>query len=178
MFEIKHMDPEVYRRQTRKSTLIVTVIFAVLGLGLSALSVALFGEPGGNNFRWNLVGVIVGLALTVLLVRMKLWHQPWMSAAVYGWRLKRSLMRITNVMHQVEAGVNKCAPPAMKLLRFYHLGLLEMHRLDGNSSALQEAEEESERHKQRMDESGIDTDQFRLDPAWLERVQESESQRV
>ena len=39
-------------------------------------------------------------------------------------------------MHQVTAAVQNDDPTAMKVLRFYHLGLLQMHELDGNSSAL------------------------------------------
>lgn len=170
MFEIRHLNPEEYRRQTRKSSIIVILILAVLAMALSTLSVAFFGEPGGNNFRWNLAGILAGLVLTVMLVRVKLWGQPWMAAAVYGWRLKRSLMSITNVMHYVEAGVAANDPAALKLLRFYHLGLAEMHRLDGNTSALGELTRESEQHRQKMEELGISSDQFRLDPGWLESV--------
>lgn len=60
MFEIQHIDPQLYRQQTRKSTLVVLVIFAVLAMLLSALAVALFGSPQGSNFRWNLGGVLLG----------------------------------------------------------------------------------------------------------------------
>ncbi|WP_290650738.1 DUF3087 domain-containing protein [Aquisalimonas sp.] len=170
MFELQHLDPDAYRRQTRKSSLIVIVIFAVVAMALASLSVAVFGEPGGNNFRWNLGGVLAGVVVTVALVRFKLWHQPWMASAVYGWQLKRHLMRITNVQHQVEARVAAGDRDAMKLLRFYHLGLEHMHRLEGNLTALHELLLESEALKRKLVEHGISTDQTRLDPAWLESV--------
>ncbi len=167
-FTIRHMDPERYRQQTRKSTLIVAVSFAVLAMSLSALAVALFGSPEGDNFRWNLAGVALGLVAAVMLVRNVFWTQPWMDAAAYGWRLKRSLMSITNIMHHVETGVKMRSPEAMKLLRFYHLGQIEMHRLDGNTQALNDMSAEIERHRQAMLEEGLDAGQYRLDPAWLE----------
>ncbi|MFC3606971.1 DUF3087 domain-containing protein [Stutzerimonas tarimensis] len=170
MFEITPFDPESYRRQTRKSSLVVIAIFAALGMGLATLSVALFGEPGGNNFRWNLAGILAGLVLTVLIVRHKLWHQPFMAAAAYGWQLKRNLMRITNVMHQVEAGVAAGDPAAMKLLRFYHLGVAQMHRLDGNSSAEADFARKSDQHLERMQEQDLAPEQTCYDPAWLEAV--------
>src|SRR3990167_4999345 len=151
-FEIKQLNPETYRQQTRRSTLILVLIFLSLAMLLATLAVQLFGTPGGDNFRWNLGGVIAGLVLTVALVRLQFWQQPWMAAAVYGWQLKRRLMSITNRMHHVSAGVAVHDPAAMKLLRFYHLGLTQMqamkllrfyhlgltqmHQLDGNSSAL------------------------------------------
>lgn len=58
----------------------------------------------------------------------------------------------------------------MQLLRFYHLGLTQMHQLDGNSSALSEAVAEINRHKERMEELGMKTDQPRLDADWLAAV--------
>lgn len=167
-FTIRHLDPEQYRQQTRKSSLIVAVTFAVLAMALSALSVALFGSPEGDNFRWNLAGVMLGLITTVMLVRHVFWTQPWMGSAAYGWRLKRSLMSITNIMHHVETGVRIRSHEAMKLLRFYHLGQIEMHNLDGNTQALDDMSAEMERHRQAMLEQGLDVDQYRLDPAWLD----------
>lgn len=170
MFEIKQWDPETYRRQTRRSTLIIALIFVVLAVGLSSVAVMLFGEPGGDNFRLNLGGVIAGLVLSVALVRIKFCSQAWMAPAVYGWQLKRSLMRITNVMHYVTAGVLAGDPAAMKLLRFYHLGLTQMHQLDGNSSALAQMTREIDQHKESMLALAIDPEQYQLNPAWLEAV--------
>ncbi len=170
MFEIKQLDPETYRRQTRRSTLTIAVIFAVLAVALSSIAVMLFGEPGGDNFRLNVAGVVAGLVLTIALVRFQFWSQPWMAPAVYGWQLKRNLMRITNVMHHVTAGVQLNDPAAMKLLRFYHLGISQMHQLDANSSAHLQMIQEIDQHQQRMTALAIDTDQPRLDPAWIDAV--------
>lgn len=170
MFEIKQLSPEIYRRQTRRSTLIIALIFMVLALVLSTAAVMLFGEPGGDNFRLNLGGVIVGLLLSVALVRFKFWSQPWMAPAIYGWQLKRRLMSITNVMHHLTTGVLVGDPVAMKLLRFYHLGLTQMHQLDGNTSSLSQMVHDIDRHKERMVALALDTDQYQLNPAWLEAV--------
>jgi len=170
MFEIKQWNPETYRRQTRRSSLYIALGFVLLAMLLSTLAVTLFGEPGGDNFRLNLAGVSAALLLGVVLMRVKFWAQPWMAAAVYGWQLKRSLMRITNVMHHVTAGVLVDDPTAMKLLRFYHLGITQMHQLDANSSSLSQMVREIDQHKARMEALAIDTEQSRLDPAWLETV--------
>ncbi|RYJ61752.1 DUF3087 domain-containing protein [Pseudomonas songnenensis] len=177
LFEIVPRSPETYRRETRRSTLIVAATFAVLAMGLAALAVALFGEPDGDNLRLNIGGVVAGLVLTVALVRLLYWQQPWMAAAVYGWQLKRSLMRVTNVMHQVKAGVAAGDPAAIKLLRFYHLALTQMHQLDGNSHGLSESVAEIDRHRETMEALNMDIDQPRLESAWLERVGQIEAKR-
>jgi hypothetical protein len=177
MFEIKALNPETYRQQTRRSTLIIAGIFVVLAMLLSTTAVQLFGQADGDNFRWNLGGVLLALLLTIALVRQVLWSKPWMAAAVYGWQLKRSLMRITNVMHHVKAGVAAHNPDAMHLLRFYHQGLTQMHQLDANSSALSEAVAEINLHKERMESLGMDTDQPSLHPEWLQAVKQIPAQR-
>ena len=169
-FEIRPMSPELYRQQTRRITLVVAGLFIVLALLLSTFCVQLFGTPGGDNFRWNLIGVLAGLALTVAVVRIQLWPRPWMAPAMYGWRLKRSLMRVGNLMHKVKAGVAAQDPAAMKLLRFSHLGLTPMHQLDGNLSELSQLVHEIDQHREAMEALGLDVEQNRLDTAWLEAV--------
>ncbi|MNR32135.1 hypothetical protein D3C85_1496950 [compost metagenome] len=79
-------------------------------------------------------------------------------------------MSVTNVMHHVTAAVQADDPTAMKLLRFYHLGLSQMHELDGNSSDHGQLSREMQQHEARMQALGIDPQQTRLDPAWLESV--------
>ena len=170
MFEIKPVSPEVYRQKTRRSTLYIAVTFAALALLVSGLAVGLMGVQGGDNFRLNLAGVIVALIMTIALVRFNVWSQPWMAPAVYGWQLKRSLMKVTNVMHHVTAGVAAENPAAFRLLRFYHLGVTQMHQLDANSSELSQMVREIDAHREAMEQQGLDIEQTRLDPAWLERV--------
>lgn len=170
MFEIQPRNAETYRQQTRRIAMIVLGLFAVIAMLLSTLAVQVFGEPGGNNFRLNLAGVLAGLAVTVALVRYQFWGQPWMAPAVYGWQLKRSLMRITNVMHHVKAGVGARDPAAMKILRFYHLGLTQMHQLDGNLGELSQMVREIDAHRELMEAEGLTIEQTRLDPQWLEAV--------
>ncbi|MGF6331290.1 hypothetical protein ABH909_004168 [Pseudomonas sp. BS3782 TE3695] len=175
MFEIQPMNAQTYRRQTRRSTVIIALMFLALAMVLSTAAVALFGEPGGDNLRFNVGGVFAALLLMAALMRGTFWTQEWMAPAVYGWQLKRSLMSITNVMHQVTAAVEKGDPDAMKLLRFYHLGLSQMHQLDGNSSDHSQLAREMDQHKARMEVLGIETEQTRLNPAWLEAVKQTQS---
>ncbi|MCF4980491.1 DUF3087 family protein [Pseudomonas gessardii] len=173
MFEIKPVDPQTYRQQTRRSTLIVAVIFIALAMLLSSLAVMLFGEPGGDNFRFNIGGVVAGVVLTIALVRGPFWSQAWLAPAVYGWQLKRNLMRVTNVMHKVTERVQANNPAALKLLRFYHLGLTQMHELDANSSAQAQLVREIQEHQAQMKAQGIETEQTRLDPAWLKAISDT-----
>lgn len=172
MFQIRPLDPDSYRRQTRRNALIVAAFFAVLAMLLSQVAIKLFGTPGGDNFRWNLGGVLTGVLVTYLLVRYHFSRQSWMAMSVYGWQLKRSLMSITNVMHKVTERVAANDPTAIKLLRFYHLGVMQMHRLENNSSDLLQMRAEIATHEERMTALGLDVEQTRLDPGWLETIKQ------
>lgn len=167
-FTLMPMNPEAYRQQTRKATWIIITVFIALAMLLSSLLVMFFGEAGGDNFRLNAAGVAAGVAMTAALVRLSFSKQPWMAANLYGWQLKRSLMSITNIMHHVTDGVAAQNSTAMKLLRFYHLGLMQMHQLDGNTSESSQMVREVDAHKEQMQALGIDCDQQSLDPAWIQ----------
>nr|WP_177408647.1 DUF3087 family protein [Pseudomonas sp. M30-35] len=170
-FAIKPLDPLVYRQQTRRSTLLVAVSFLVLTLLCSTLAVNLLGQPGGDNLSLNVAGVVVALLLTIGLVRSVFWSQPWMAAAVYGWQLKRNLMRVTNVMHHVTAGVKVEDPLSMKILRFYHLGVSQMHQLDGNSSEHVQMLAQMDQHQQKMQALDIPLEQTTFDPEWIKQLE-------
>lgn len=172
-FRLQHYDPETFRAATRNASIRIILLFAVTAMLLSAGLVAWLGEPGGNNFKWNLTGVVLGLLLTSALVTGLFRKQPWMSASVYGWRLKRNLMSITNRMHQLKAAVEQQDEKAMYLLRFYHLALYHMHQLDGNSSAASDLVREMDEHVTAMTALHLEPDQPELKPEWLAHIQPS-----
>lgn len=172
MFTLKSLDPIDYRQKTRKSSLILIVVFASLGMGLASLLVIIWGSPGGNNFRLNLLGVLLGLLVTLLLVKLVFSKQPFMQEAIYGWHLKRNLMRVTNKMHAIKALAATNNAEALKLLRFYHLALEQMHRLEGDDTALLELKVEKLATEEKMHSLAINTDLNFLDPAWLAALEE------
>lgn len=171
-FRLQQADPEQFRAATRKASIRIIIVFAISAMLLSALLVTVFGETGGNNFKWNLTGVGLGLLLASALVGGLFIKQDWMSASVYSWRLKRSLMSITNQMHQLKAAVEQQDPQAMLLLRFYHQALYHMHSLDGNSSAASDLVHEMDAHAAAMSAMQLELEQPELNPAWLLHIKD------
>lgn len=170
IFTLELRNPEQYRRETRKSNLIIMGTFAVLAMTLSTLSISIFGNPDGDNLRWNLAGIIAGIIVTTALFKLHFWHKPWMDSARYGWRLKRNLMRVTNILHAVKDGVEQNDPTALRTMRFYHLGLEQMYRLENNESALADLLPESRTHLERLETCQIDPDQNALDHIWVDQL--------
>ncbi|GLR62966.1 DUF3087 family protein [Marinospirillum insulare] len=172
MFTLQNLDPADYRQRTRKSSFILIIVFAALAMGLSSLLVIIWGTPGGNNFHLNLAGVLLGLVATLLMIKLVFSQQPFMREAIYGWHLKRNLMRVTNKMHQIKALSEKNSPEALKLLRFYHLALEQMHRLEGDDTALLELKVDKLATEEQMHQLNMDTELNYLDPAWLTTLEQ------
>ncbi len=168
MFEIEEMEPEVYRRQTRKSTLIIMAIFIVIGLVMATSFVEWFGEYSNNHLVLNFIGAFVGLVITGFVVKWFFVNSPWMREAMYGWRLKRSLMHVTNRLRPLKEAAENGDVEAMKILRFYHLGLEQMHRLEDNSHALIDLLAEKRELEEKMKALDLDLNQTRFDPGWVE----------
>lgn len=172
MFTLQNIEPTDYRQRTRKSSLILIVIFASLGMGLASLLVIIWGTPGGDHFHLNLLGVLLGLAVTVLLVKLVFIKQPFMQEAVYGWHLKRNLMRVTNKMHSIKALAATDQHEALQLLHFYHLALEQMHSLEGDDTALLELKVEKMATEKKMHGLNMNTSLNYLDPAWLQVIEQ------
>ncbi|HHT00359.1 MAG TPA: DUF3087 domain-containing protein [Thiomicrospira sp.] len=167
MFKIEEIDPVYYRKQTRKATFIVMAIFIVIGFGFATLAIELFGEYSSNKLVLNFMGAFVGLLITGTIVKVFFADKEWMKEAIYAWRLKRNLMYITNVLQNIKDAVENDDQQAMKILRFYHLGLEQMHRLEDNNQALIDVVAEKKELEKKMNEKELDINQYEFDMEWV-----------
>lgn len=168
MFKIEEIDPIYYRKQTRKATLIVMAIFIVIGFITATMAVDLFGEYSSNHLVLNFMGAFVGLLITAGIVKVFFADKPWMKEGIYAWRLKRNLMYISNVLNNIKQAVDDGDQQAMKILRFYHLGLEQMHRLEDNNQALIDVVAEKRELEDKMQALELELNQVEFDFAWSE----------
>lgn len=168
MFRIEEIDPKHYQKQTRNATLIVMAIFIVIGLVFANLFPMWFGDYFYSTLTLNFAGAFVGLIITAFVVKRFFADKPWMHEAMYGWRLKRNLMHVTNRQRHILEATEKGDQQAMKILCFYHLGLEQMHRLDNNSTSLIDLVVEKRNLEKRMTELGLDLNQTEFDEQWVE----------
>jgi len=163
MFKIKEIDPVHYRKQTRKSTLIIMGIFIVIGFISARYTVIYFGEDFDNHIVLNFLGAFAGLLLTFWIVNTFFKDAPWMKEAMYSWHLKRHIMYIYNALSRLEQAVEQGDVKAIKILRFYQLGTEQMYRLDNNSHELLELRNQMHKLEAKMKEMGIDENQIEFD---------------
>jgi len=167
MFNLQVIDPAVYRVKTRQATWIIMGGFMVLGFGLSMGFVEWFWPGEGGKFWYQMGGALTGLFITAGVVSL-FKEADWMKEAMYGFLLKRNLMRITNRLRPLNEAVERGDVQAMRIVRFYHLGLEQMHRFEQNSHAQVELSQELASHLVHMQSKGLETAQTAFDPDWLE----------
>lgn len=173
MFNIEPIDPKVYRTKSRNATLIMMAIFIVIGFIFASLSVHYLGPYNNNHLVLNFLGAFVGLLITAFIVKSFLADKPFMHEAMYGFRLKRNLMYVTNRLRHIQESAANGDQQAMKILRFYHLGLTQMHKFDQNSSALLDIQVEKDELEKKMSELGLELNQTEFDPEWTKDYKES-----
>lgn len=176
VFEIQEIVPEVYRKKSRNSTLIIMGIFIVIGFICAMTFVSWWGEYTNNSLVLNLMGGLVGLVITALIVKTFFINKPWMFEAMYGVRLKRHLMMVTNRLRPIQEAAQAGDETAMKVLRFYHLGLTQMHKFDNNSSASLDLVAEKQALEKQLNAKKIDLHQTCLNPADLSSYRNQSAQ--
>jgi hypothetical protein len=169
MFQIQDIDPKHYRTQTRNATLRIMGLFIVVGFISSYGFYSLFDNPP-NPITLQVIGALIGLGLTFWFVAKFLKDKPWMKEAMYGWQLKRSLMHITNAMRPLQEKVEQGNVEAMKIMRFYHLGISQMYTFEQNTTGLIDLKAEKEALENTLRELGIDTEQTQFDLQKLKQL--------
>jgi len=163
MFKIEDIDPVFYRKQTRKSTMIIMAIFVVIGFIMARLTVGWLGDQSNNHIVLNFIGAFIGLLFTFAIVNVFFKDADWMKEAMYAWRLKRHLMAVYNIMNNLKRAVEDGDKEAIKIMRFYQLGTAQMYHIDNNSTDLIELKAEMRELETQMNELGIDLNQNQFD---------------
>ncbi|WP_319557536.1 DUF3087 family protein [Thiomicrorhabdus sp.] len=168
MFQIESIDPKVFKQQTRKATMIIMAMFIVIGFITARLSNHYLGPYSNSPVVVNLLGAFIGLVITGLIVKTFFADKAWMHEAVYAFRLKRHLIMVTNRLRPLQEASERNDITAIKLMRFYHLGLEQMHKFEGNSTALIDLAAEKRELEKKMQELNISLEQKSLNPKELD----------
>lgn len=135
--QLQSIDKATYRQRLNKLIGGCVVLFATLGIGLSALLIDWFGAEQGQNFWWNVTGV----AIAVFVVGSLLQHcrkQDWCREIDYVWTLKHELNLITRKFRALKAAAKQNDRDALIVLLFSYEGSKQLWLLDDNDLNLAE----------------------------------------
>ena len=110
---------------------------AVGSLAISQTLIALFPDPSGSHFHWNLLGVVV-CSLLVGFVLNKYRNHDYMTEIVYVWELKKALNKITRKMPKLKAAGREGNADALLAIHYSYAGSRLLWQLDDNTITMDE----------------------------------------
>lgn len=158
--ELQEIDKTVYKQKQRKVALVLCLIFAVIGLGLSAVFRHYFGNEDGSNTWVNLSGVLLG-ALITIGVFSRFVTRPYYDELRYGWNLKRQALKIQNHRHRWEKLLEEKNETAAVVLAFYYKATLQVQSLEGNDFGYNDTKERENKFLLQCQELEVDADPSR-----------------
>lgn len=131
------IDKARYRRHLNHIIIGCVLALAIGSLAIAQLLIALFPDPSGSHFHWNLLGVIVSaLAIGWGLNRFR--HHDYLTEVVYVWELKQALNKISRKMPRLQAAGRKGDADALLAMHYGYAGSRLLWQLDDNTITMGE----------------------------------------
>ncbi|WP_065978421.1 DUF3087 domain-containing protein [Pseudoalteromonas lipolytica] len=131
------IDKARYRKHLNHVIVACVIALAVGSLAMSQTLIALFPDPSGSHFHWNLLGVVV-CSLLVGFVLNKYRNHDYMTEIVYVWELKKALNKITRKMPKLKAAGREGNADALLAIHYSYAGSRLLWQLDDNTITMDE----------------------------------------
>jgi len=104
----------------------------VLALVFGQILIASFAQEGVNNFRYNLLGVVLSLfACAAILHTLK--NSVFFKEIYYVWQVKQIQNLIYRKLKKIKAAAKTYDTNALIILSFYYQSLQQVYQLDDNT---------------------------------------------
>ncbi len=153
--ELREIDKATYKQKQRTVGVVFCLIFAGLGLSISALLRHFYGGPEGENMAVNLTGVLIGLFISIVIFTQVI-SRPFFDELRYGWNLKRQALKIQNRRHRWEERLAEGDKTAATVLGFYYKATLQLQHLDGNEFGYSDTKKREDVFLKQCDEQQLD----------------------
>lgn len=148
--QLKEIEKALYRKRLNIVIASFVVGLLILALGLSSAMIAVFGdfmientvgELEVNNFRYNLLGVILSvLACAAVLQRIK--GKAFFKEIYYVWCLKQLHNKIYRKAKKIKLAAKNDDVNALIILNFYYHSRKQVYLLDDNTLTIPELEKD------------------------------------
>ncbi|KPM79870.1 MULTISPECIES: DUF3087 domain-containing protein [Pseudoalteromonas] len=131
------IDKARYRKHLNQVIIACVIALAVGSLAISQTLIALFPDPSGSHFHWNLLGVVM-CSLLVGFMLNKYRNHDYMTEIVYVWELKKALNKITRKMPKLKAAGREGNADALLAIHYSYAGSRLLWQLDDNTITMDE----------------------------------------
>lgn len=136
--KLQTIDKRLYRKRLNILIAVCLVMLLAISLSVSSLLISVWGsEVDGDNFIWNLSGVVVA-AVVVFFVLKALSTKPFMAEINYVRGLKREMNRIYRSSKKLQAALEENNKDAMIISYFNLQASKQVYQLDNNTLTMEE----------------------------------------
>lgn len=135
--KLEKIDKNRYRKHLNIVIVACIIALAACSLAIAQGLIAVFPDPDGSHFHWNLLGVIL-TALAIGLVLNHFKSHDFMREVTYVWQLKQILNKITRKMKILEDASEKGDSEAMQIINYSFAGSRLLWELDDNTIVMEE----------------------------------------
>ncbi len=139
--QLINVDKALYRKNLNIVIASFIVTLLVLALAFGQLLIINFAEQGVNNFRYNLLGVVLSLlACAAILHSSK--RSQFFKEIYYVWQLKQLQNSIYRKLAKIKLAAKNNEEKALLILMFYYQSLKLVYLLDDNTLTMSKVEKE------------------------------------
>ncbi len=136
--KLQTIDKALYRKRLNILIAINIVVLLATSLSVSNILITLFGsEVDGDNFLWNVLGVIAGLFVMAGLFKI-LVSRPFMAEINYVRQVKQEMNRIYRSSKKIQAACEQDNTIALVISYFNLQASKQVYELDNNTLTMDE----------------------------------------
>ncbi|OUR61421.1 hypothetical protein A9Q74_09660 [Colwellia sp. 39_35_sub15_T18] len=139
--QLINVDKALYRKNLNIVIGGFIATLLVLALAFGQLLIINLAEQGVNNFRYNLLGVVLSLlACAAILHSVK--KSPFFNEVYYVWQLKQLQNSIYRKLAKIKLAAKNDEENALIILLYYYQSLKLVYLLDDNTLTLSKVDKD------------------------------------
>jgi hypothetical protein len=139
--KLQTIDKALYRKRLNIVLITSIAVLLIISLGVSNFLIAFFGsDVDGDNFWWNVTGVVVGAVVIAGLLKFMA-TKPFMAEINYVRSLKREMNRIYRSSKKLNIALEANDKNALIITYFNLQASKQVYELDNNTLTLDELNE-------------------------------------
>ncbi|MFT5808070.1 MAG: hypothetical protein ACI9LG_002371 [Moritella dasanensis] len=137
--QLKQIDKVRYRKHLNMASVVATAVLIAFALFYGQVLIHFFATPDSNNFKLNLVGVVLGVFSLLIAFNLVRKH-PYLTEVMYVWDLKQENNKIYRKLHHIKSALSDSDNTnidAITILNYYYAASKQQYNLDNNTLTME-----------------------------------------
>ncbi|CCK77061.1 conserved hypothetical protein [Oleispira antarctica RB-8] len=168
--QLQTIDKALYRKRLNIVLITSIAVLLVISLSVSNILIALFGSGiEGDNFWWNVLGVVAGAAVVVSAFKVMA-NKPFMAEINYVRSLKREMNRIYRSSKKLNIALEANDKNAIIISYFNLQASKQVYQLDNNTLTMEELSEKIRLLDEKIETLGLSISVYDYQPNLVKQL--------